>query len=123
MAWLSVSRRTWSVAVPLGTLPAFGDITCAQDAVVVTISSIKPHRLVMPRALPLERRTLSQQPVATIAFCCAAFLSLSWFRLFSASLLFFHLSCGCVSAGCAIKVEENPIFVRRSCAPARSLFH
>src|SRR5580704_16851655 len=65
MASLSVSRRTSLVAGPLGTLPRFGETTCAQDAAVATTSSARTsstnvHNLFMPRALPLERPTLSE---------------------------------------------------------------
>src|SRR5260370_5264408 len=70
MASLSVSRRTSLVAGPLGTLPRFGETTCAQDAVVAT-SSINVHNLSMRSAPPLERPTLSELGLAsTSLFPC-----------------------------------------------------
>src|SRR6202162_3853653 len=97
MASLSVRRTTWLVAGPLGTLPEFGDITCAQDAVVATTSStIKLHNF------PLKGRALSARSLFTIP-SDTLFSSLSC--LFSARFLF--TSGGCVSAG-VIKGERSP---------------
>jgi hypothetical protein len=55
------------VAGPLGTLPEFGDITCARDVVVATTSdNIEPHSPTMPKALPLKGRALSARSFFTI---------------------------------------------------------
>src|SRR5580692_11405764 len=72
MASLSVSRKTSLVAGPLGTLPRFGETTCAHDAVVARTSSINVHNRSMPMAFPLERPTLSEPALANISlflFC------------------------------------------------------
>jgi hypothetical protein len=90
MASLSVSRRTSLVAGPLGTLPRFGETTCAQDVVVARTSSINVHHLSMPRALPLERPTLSELGPANISLlpCCILILILCVVFFFSGDTTF-----------------------------------
>src|ERR1700691_3737206 len=72
MASLSARRRTSLLAGPLGTLPTFGDTTCAQDAVVPPISSIKLHSVLITKALPLAGQALSERSCITIVVspCC-----------------------------------------------------
>jgi len=48
MASLNVRRKTSLEAGPLGTLPEFGDATCAQGAVAATSNRIKLHNFAMP---------------------------------------------------------------------------
>jgi hypothetical protein len=75
MASLSVSRRTSLVAGPLGTLPRFGETTCARDAVVARISNTtKLHTFAMPKAVPLDEQGLSEPPLAPVAFVVLIFV-------------------------------------------------
>src|ERR1700722_9697841 len=96
MASLSVSPRTSLVAGPLGTLPRFGETSCAQDAVVARTSSINVHNLSMPRALPLEGPTLSELALANIRLFPRCLLILILCIVFSFSEVRYLLFCTCV---------------------------
>src|SRR5579864_7938770 len=117
MASLSVSRKTSPVAGPLGTLPRFGENTCAQDAVVAPNTTIKMHSVLIPKALPIERRALSLSCI-TIGFCHSVFFN---FVLCFVSL--FRESQSCVPLG----FNQNRESVRSSfgthCGFVRSAFH
>src|ERR1700727_925292 len=110
MASLSVSRKSSLVAGPLGTLPRFGESTCAQDAVVARNSSINVHNASMPGALSLEWPMLSALGVADIRLfpCCILILILCMVFLFPRALpSLFSFARGSSNSGIPL------IFIRR----------
>src|SRR5580658_883983 len=106
MASLSVSRKTSLVAGALGTLPRFGETTCAQDAVVARTSSINVHSVLISKALPLEGRALSERSCIAIGFSLYGIFNfvLCIVSLFRESQSSVPAGCSC---GCVIKLG-NP---------------